>query len=435
MSKLFCNAICAPTLAFLFTLLTFVSVGRTQVVDVNLETEGTGPTIKAAVMDAVTLAISQVNGMEIATQSSHDLKEMSAQFKDEKSYFASDSFRQQVETATKGTVKNFRILRAKQDPARGNLWVAHVSSTISKYQVSDQVKRLRMAVVPFRIAPSNSDIKSASKFESMFGQELVGYLTQTRKFAILDRNHFKEQNAELELIKGEGFPIAEMARIGNRVGTDYLIVGTVNDFKETRWTQRMQTSGKEFNLQRLDLQLAYRIVDVATGQIKFADTYRFADEGQGGGVDHMAIARKAADSVGEKILNAIYPIVIASVRGSTVYLSQGGNALKPGQRLDVIKLGAPVIDPYTKEALGREESRVGEIEVTDVQAKLSQAMLVKSAVDFASDFAPGDYIVRPSAAPKIAKASAVAPTAPTAKPASQSSKPAGKSAKSNDDEW
>jgi curli biogenesis system outer membrane secretion channel CsgG len=435
MSKALYNILSVAALGVIFILPTIAPLCHAQIVDVNLETEGTGPSIKAAVMDAITLAVSQVNGMEIATQTSHGLKEISVQFKNETSYFASDSFRQQVETATRGAVKNFRVLQAQQDPSRENLWVANVSSTISKYQVSDQIKRLRMAVAPFRIAASNSDIKSASKFESVFGQELVGYLTQTRKFAILDRSHFKEQSAELELIKGEGFSIAEIARIGNRVGTDYLIVGTINDFKETRWTQRMRTTGKEFNQQRLDLQLAYRIVDVATGQVKVADTYRFADESQGSGADHIAIARKAADSIGEKILNAIYPIVIASVRGSTVYLSQGGNSLKPGQRMEVIKLGVPVIDPYTKEALGREESRVGEIEVTDVQAKLSQAVLIKSAVDFASDFAPGDYIVRPSVAAKIEKVQAVAPASQTVKPASQPTKPTTKSAKISENEW
>ena len=419
------------TAAAILTLNTlFVSECLAGVVDVNLETEGTGTSLKAAVDDALTAAVSQVNGMEIATQTVHAVAEASVQSKDDQAYFASDAFRQQVQTATKGIVKNFRILHAQQNPALGNLWVAKVSTTIAKYQTSEQIKRLRMAVVPFRIAPASSDPKNASKFESMFGQELVSYLSQTRKFAILDRNHFKEQNAELELIKGDGFSLAEMARLGNQIGTDYLIVGTVNDFKETRWTQRMQSRGKEFNLQRLDLQLAYRIIDVATGQIKFADTYRYGDESQGSSADHMAIARKAANSIGDKIINAIYPIVVASVRDKTAYLAQGGNTLRVGQKLDVIKLGAPITDPYTKESLGREETRVGESEVTDVQAKLAQAVIVKSTVDIAADFAAGNYIVRPSAAPKNPQ-----PPAVSSAPVKPVKKDLNAAAKSNDDEW
>jgi curli biogenesis system outer membrane secretion channel CsgG len=419
------------TAAAILTLNTlFVPMCLAGVVDVNLETEGTGTSLKAAVNDALTAAVSQVNGMEIATQTVHAVAEASVQSKDNQAYFASDAFRQQVQTASKGIVKNFRVLHAQQNSALGNLWVARVSATIAKYQASEQIKRLRMAVVPFRIAPASTDPKNASKFESMFGQELVSYLTQTRKFAILDRNHFKEQKAEFDMIKGDGFSLAEMARIGNQVGTDYLIVGTVNDFKETRWTQRMQSTGKEFNLQRLDLQLAYRIIDVATGQIKFSDTYRYGEESQGSGFDHMAIARKAANSIGEKIINAIYPIVVASVREKTAYLSQGGNTLRVGQRLDVIKLGAPITDPYTKESLGREETRVGEIEVTDVQAKLAQAVIVKSTVDIAADFAAGNYIVRPSVVAQKPQ-----PPAVSSAPAKPVKKDPNAAAKSNDDEW
>jgi hypothetical protein len=378
----------------------------------------------------LTQAVSQVNGMEIAYQSIHAVAEASVRSKDDQAYFASEAFLQHVQTATKGIVKNFRILNTQRDPTMGNLWVVKVSTTIAKYQASDQIKRLRMAVVPFQITPTGSDPKNASKFESVFGQELVSYLTQTRKFAILDRNHFKEQNAELDMIKGDGFYTAEMARIGNRVGTDYLIVGTVNDFKETRWTQRMQSTRKEFNLRRLDLQLSYRIIDVATGQIKFADTYRYGEESQGGSTDHMMLARKAADSIGEKIINAIYPIVIAAVRDKAVYLSQGGNTLKVGQRLDVVKLGAPITDPYTKESLGREETRVGEIEVTDVQAKLAQAVFIKSSIDMATGFEVGNYIVRPSVAGK--KPAAPSVSSAQTKPAN---KPVKAAAKSNDDEW
>jgi hypothetical protein len=264
----------------------------------------------------------------------------------------------------------------------------------------------------------------------MFAQELVSYLTQTRKFAILDRDHLNEQNVELDLIKEDSFSIAELARIGNRVGTDYLIVGTVNDFKETHWKERMRSTGKEFNLRRLDLQFAYRIIDVATGQIKFADTYRYGEKSQGGSAEHSALAKKAADSIGEKIINAIYPVVIASVRDKVVYLSQGGNTLKAGQILDVIKLGASITDPYTRESLGREEIRVGEIKVTDVQAKLSQAVIVKSAIDLAADFAVGNYIVRPSAANKKPAAASVssAPVKPTNKPVKAA-------AKNNENEW
>ena len=51
--------------------------------------------------------------------------------------------------------------------------------------------------------------------------------------------------------------------------------------------------------------------------------------------------------------------------------------LTVGQKLKLVKLGPPLVDPYTKESLGRQEITVGEVEITDVQAKMSTAMVTR----------------------------------------------------------
>jgi galactitol-specific phosphotransferase system IIB component len=99
--------------------------------------------------------------------------------------------------------------------------------------------------------------------------------------------------------------------------------------------------------------------------------------------------------VGQKIINAIYPIVVSSVRGKTVYLAQGGNTLKVGQKMELIKYGEPILDPYTNESLGKEEIQVGMVRVTKVQAKLAQAKIITSSIDLAAEFSPKSFIVRP----------------------------------------
>ena len=68
-------------------------------------------------------------------------------------------------------------------------------------------------------------------------------LGQSKKFALIDRQYLKLTKAELKLIQGADFKLEELARLGNQVGTDYLIVGTLlaadesseNDENENNW--------------------------------------------------------------------------------------------------------------------------------------------------------------------------------------------------------
>ena len=171
-----------------------------------------------------------------------------------------------------------------------------------------------------------------------------------------------------------------------------MIVGTVDDVIDKSWTQTMKTTGKKFAMHKFGAQLSYRIVDVATGQVKFSDMYNQSHGSQGRGADYAAFARKAADAVGQKIINAIYPIFVSSLHGKTVYLAQGGNTLKTGQKMRLIKYGNPIIDPYTKESLGKEEIQIGMVRITDVQAKMAQARIIKSSTNLAAEFSPKSFI-------------------------------------------
>lgn len=417
-------------------LITAIAIGATipdksfaRFTYVTVESEGTGSSAKAAIYDAITQALGRVNGMQIASETTHAIAEASLDTKEDEAYFASEAFGQQIQAATKGAIKTYNVLSLDQNPDMNNLWFANIEVTIAKYKVSKQTDRLRMALVPFRINSNASSAKKAAKLEQLFAQALVSFLTQTRKFAILDREFMKEQNVELNLIQGSKFAVDEMARLGNRLGTDYIIVGTVDDVIDKRWTQTMKTTGKKFAMYEFGAQISYRIIEVATGQVKFSDTYNQSRKSQGKGADYMAFARSAADAVGQKIINAIYPIVVASVRGKTVYLAQGGNTLKAGQKMELIQYGEPIIDPYTKESLGKEEIQIGTVRVTDVQAKLARAEIITSSVDLTAEFAPKSFIVRPV---KEKKRSAVKRQAKLKKELKTDFE---EFEKSNDDDW
>jgi len=360
-----------------------------------VEEQGTGATIKEAIYDGIVLAISRVNGQKVASKTKLSVKEETSSTDDGSSYAASSSFAQETISATKGVVKEFDVLDKHLDESLGGLWVVKLKVTVAKYKVSKQANRLRLAVMPFKTHGAKGKVKDISDFSILIGQSLASFLTQTRKFAVLDRDFTSEQNTELNSVSDGDRPVEELARLGNKLSADYMVVGKIHSIVGTPRLTVMRSTGKEFKKLERHVSLSFLIIDVATGQIKFSDQYNKTDTVNGGNFDLSNLANKVIYQIGNKVLNSIYPIRVESVNNKVIYLGQGGSSLKKGQKLKLIKLGKKIVDSYTKESLGREEIDIGLVEIIDVQAKQSKAKISKSQVDLAKDFRVKGFLVRP----------------------------------------
>ncbi len=98
---------------------------------VTVESKGTGSSAKAAIYDAITQAIGQVNGMQIASKTTHAIAEASVETHEDDTYFASEAFGQQIQTATKGAIKTYNVLSLDQNADMNNLWFANIEVTLS----------------------------------------------------------------------------------------------------------------------------------------------------------------------------------------------------------------------------------------------------------------------------------------------------------------
>ena len=59
-------------------------------------------------------------------------------------------------------------------------------------------------------------------------------------------------------------------------------------------------------------------------------------------------------------------------------------------------MGKELIDPYTKESLGREEIEVAVIQINNVKPKTSDAKILESLIDLSQSIANDDsFIIRP----------------------------------------
>lgn len=375
----------------IITLFLNINSSFAKLTTIEVTTEGTGTTKQLAILDGLKNAITQVNGAVLGATTAVSISEVSSSQDQNSSYESSQAFQQNIKSATKGVVQGFDVISVTQNPDLGNLFVIEMNVKVAKYKKSKQLKRLRMAVSNFYISKDLSKSKTANKFAYDVQDKLIDLLTQTRKFAMLDRQFLKDQQKELNFINSPDVPTEEMARLGNKAGTDYIITGVLKDLKKVTNTKKMQSTGKVFKNTKYTAELNYRIIDIATSQVKFSDTTSISISS--GSVKKLR--NLVANKTAETILNAIYPIRVIDINKKLLTLGQGGKSVKKNAKYNLVKLGDRMIDPYTKESLGRKEDIVGTVKITNVQSKMSTAKIIKSQIKKIEELLQYDYIVRP----------------------------------------
>ena len=356
---------------------------------VSVQSQGLGITQRDAVLDGVREAVSMVNGMAIASQTS--LAELTTEVTTDtdSAFLMSSAFMEQVSTATSGIVEEYDILSSSEDANTG-LVIVELSVSVARYTASNQLDRLRMALGAMRIDNNVQDRAAAAEFAEDLQDGVIDYLSQTRRFAMIDRQLMADTQAELNFVATANVPTRELARLGNQVGTDYLVVLELRDLFTTVSERKMATTNKVRRKTALTSEAGVRIIDVATSQIKFSGTVDSL-----GDKDYRDLARKASRAIGRYIQNAIYPIRIIAIDGDILTLGQGGKTIERGERYSLIRLGERLYDPYTKESLGYQETAVGTVMITTVRAKQSKAEIeTLDGADIAA-LTGYEYVVRP----------------------------------------
>ena len=317
--------------------------------DVSVQATGSGLTKEVAIEAALTQAIRQVKGVDIDSQSVRQSSQVKVNG-EKVSGVAIDSI---TAMQTSGQVKSYQILEEHCD-AECQVTLKVVIPVYSSPGLSVD-KRRKLAVAPFH-----------GEYGWEFSQNLQAALVQSRRFAVLDRQHSEEYEREKALLLSGDTALGEKMRLGQVLGLDYLIVGEVTHFDHSREEQVSLTGETEF-IEDMGTDVSYKIINLATRQVKWQDTSH---------TDNMPYADESARKVAIEITSAIYPLKIVSNNASSIVLNQGGKNIERGALYDVFKLGKKLVDPYSHESLGREEIYVGQIEIVKVTTKTSYAHVV-----------------------------------------------------------
>ena len=392
---------------------------------------GNGQTREDAVRVGLVEAVRQVSGTALSSSASAQLSSKDAATSttdatgtatSASSSVAVQTLDEKTDTFTRGVVAGYEVLSTSVDENTG-VWMVSMDVSVAVYKTPglSPDSRRKIAILPFETRgnyPVGGALLAASTVSTDMSDRLITLFTQSRRFAVLTRQDSKALEAEKTLIINEA-PAAEMAKIGQTLGSDYLLLGTVSSLAigEPVAKSVALTGSTTVSIPYARMGVKYRIVVVATGQIKYADDI-FVDLDAGtlrlmrgdSSAAYEFLKREVARLIAWRALSAIYPAhVVDLLENGEVVFDEGGAMVVQGSFYDVFRLGAKVASHSSGESLGRTEERIATLQVTRVDSKMSYGRLVDGAVVW-DDFDRG-LIVRPLRATPAAATAAPAPAA------------------------
>ena len=297
-----------------------------------------------------------------------------------------------------GLIKSYDVIEEKQiDP---ETYQVKLKVAVYDYAARGETARVKVALMPVKTMQNSyrflNQVIPGNTLSALFSQRLAMGLTQTNKFAVLDRESISDFVGEKKMLVSFDAPLGEQAKLAETLGADYLLVGTITQAVIERIDRRLEVAEYTSSEFKARLSFNYRLVDSSTKQIVLAseaqkyleneEVRKLADE-QNPNEWNPAQVRDAfisivINDVIEAIIDRVYPIKIAGLLqdAGQVILNQGGERMTEGMQLEVFKPGKEIIDTDTNESLGTVETHVAIIKVQKVTQTMSYATVVEGDI-------------------------------------------------------
>ena len=335
--------------------------------------------------------LSDLNQLKEAEETKKKKKDKKEDKKNSDKVKYSQKYLKELIDETKGGIKSYKIIN-KEINANG--WhLIEVSAEVAFFNLPKEAMRVRMAAFPFRLYEIEGDY---GRFQRLLDQNINDYFVQTKKFTMLDRSFIEEVAKEQQIILDGKAPVIEMAKIGNEISADFILVGSVENFNINEKVTKILTSDQEIRRNEASIYMSYRLIDVATKQINYSNTIQYKIQlSQNSEKPDTEIISKISKILGEEILFSIYPVLVEKVVNGEIYLGQGGSQFTKGEKYEIFQKGEKIIDSYTNEVIGNVETSIGLIEIVSVSSGYTKAKMFSEENNLPKTIHQGKYIVRP----------------------------------------
>jgi len=374
--------------------------------------KGRGITREQAIQKALYQAVAQAKGIAVSS-GRHEFGFESAgvgiDTKDTGKTIEFDDVSVQAVGSTRltdiaGWVKSYEIIDEQQND--DGTYEVTIKAWVYDYEDPEQTNRLKLAIMPIQTLYDSYQfgnyVPSGIEMSLKLSQQLSAAVTQTNKFAVLDREYIDEFAQNRNILLSDDSPIEEKARLGQVLGADYMIVGTISNAELQIKEKTSGAIGRPIREYEVDYVFDYRLIVAPTRQVKLADTVNISIEKDQDQIRELVkrwepddldyremvdnLTTRVARQVVDNIIDRLFPIRIAgkNVEGQVI-INQGGKRISKGSVWEVFIQGKEIIDFDTKESLGKTEILIATITIEKVTPKISYAKLLKGDFDKISE--------------------------------------------------
>ncbi len=243
---------------------------------------------------------------------------------------------------------------------------------------------------PSRMVIAIGDFKNKTTGDEELFRTLIDRMTNsimnTRKFDVVDQARLKEVLDQHKLADSGMSEQADAPKKGKISSAGYKIYGTVLNLGLSQNTVSSEgLSGEKITA---EVELNLRFADVETGKLVAskiikASKMKSQTSSEGNQVASnmgQTVIQDAIQDASEKVTNTLmelaFPTKIIKIGASDITVNLPQERAKKGQLFSVFFLGEELTDPDTGESLGAEETKEGEIEITETMPKFSKAVPV-----------------------------------------------------------
>ena len=263
----------------------------------------------------------------------------------------------------------------------------------------DSGGKATIAISSIKPTPSlDASVKPDKKLEmgriiESLNSQLIDRVNATRKFDVVGRSDLGDILKEQDLGASGNVDAKTAAKAGKLMGAKYLLVTTVDDFQDYVETATFEGTGRSSTKRVFRMSVVGKIYDSSTGKLLESvnlqtgnDAFKNIEENRsysvkdGNLTDEMmvAVARDLAEKIANRVADVIFPAKVLVKRDKEITINRGeGGGVAVGNTFNVYALGEELVDPDTKESLGREEVKVGKVKITQVNPKTSTADILE----------------------------------------------------------
>lgn len=293
-------------------------------------------------------------------------------------------------------------------------WKVRIEAKVAKYVAPDEKGRPKLAIVMPRLKSKSFAVGDnripADDVADEIRTRLSDALTQTKRFIILDREFDDVLGDEVAFIESGSARNQELARIGQQMATDLLLVASVNRFEYSRSSRNLRMSDRQLISYAGGGEVSLKLINATTGEIVMSES--FAHELPATKpttmprvIDGKALAGQLMDAISGDmavaVVNDIFPVSVVALTGRSVALSQGGQSVSVGNRYQAVLLGQDLVDPQTGKNLGKMESTCCIIRIDRVAEQTSYGTIEGDFPPLLGTFRPGMIELREQVSPTV----------------------------------